>query len=342
MKEWFLSVLNKLMPPDTPRIIRQFAKWTFIFFAFFGILISFKPTYPVQMFSMFLMFLFLACVTSLSVVLAFRLLTLMTGKTNLMKLDQMYEKEGFTPDMGFICKHSNPFGYGRERILASFLYMMCEDYPTAREQYAQADNDLLSERLLAMKHVIMLRIAALSGNLDRADQLFAQNRLWLDSIYMQTPLLTDRYRPYLDDALVYYMLAAVLSQRAGDYDAVESYRLLVQQRLRDMEDAQAHLTEEAFALSLLYAEGRLEEADSYAKQLEGEISTANMLPQGKRSELLRMLGQARIYADFASTTAAGLDVSRERPLPAGTDLSVPPISKEHGEHPDDMASIPYL
>lgn len=346
MKDWFRYLYNRILPPDTPRLIRKFAKWTFIFFAFFGLLMSLKPTYPIQMLGMFLMFLFLAVVTSSSVILGFRLLMLMTRKTNNMKLDAMYEKDGFTPDMAFICKHSNPFGYGRDRLMAAYLYTMCEDFNVAKEQIAQTEDSELTERLFALKQTCRMQIAALSGGMERADTMFQQYRWSLSTTYANHPLLTDKYRPYLDDALTFYMLGAVLSVRAGEPDGVEQFRTLAQSRLAEMRSAaQAKLTEAIFELNLLYAQGRLEEADSYAIQLEGEISMASALPQGRRDDLHRMVGQARIYADVGGMLAngiAGLDVSRDRPLPGGTTADIPPISAEHGEHPDEMASIPYL
>lgn len=343
MKDWILYITNRIMPPDTPRIIRQFAKWTFIFFAFFGLLMSFKPNYPVQMIGMLLMFLFLALVTSVSVVLCFRLLMVMTRKTNMIKLDAMYKESGFSPDMGFICRHSNPFGYGRERLYASYLYMMCEEYNIAREQLAETEDSQLSERLYVLKQLCKIRIAAMTGSLDRAEKTFTAVRAMMDEIYAVHPLLTDKYRPYLDDALTYYMIAAVLAERLGEPAAVEQYRTLTQSRLSEMESrTEAGLYEAVFELNLLFTQGRMEEADAYAKQLSGQISTASALPQGRQDDLLRAVGQARIYANIASMTAAGIDVTRDRPLPEGTQENIPPISAEHGETPEDMASIPFL
>ena len=336
------SLIDKLIPPDLPTIIKKVSKWTFILFAFMGLLMSFKPRYPIQMIATFIYFLVIASVCALALPTGFRLMMKLMNKTSFADLDARYRKNGYEPVMGQIMRNSNPFGAPRERIIAAYLYLMTENYSAAREQLNAASEATVSSRYAAMESLSRIRLDIMTGKPERAEQTFMQSRLSLDEAYGKKPELLGTYKPYLDDTLVYYVTAGVLSERLGMHEEVGKYRDLAEFQLQKRGTvAEGELLMAIFELNLLYAQGRLEEADSYFRQLRGEISTASVLPPGRQEDIIRLLEQARLYANIAAATTTAIDITKERALPHAIDETVA-FSSEHGDNPDEMASIPFL
>gem|GEM_PF-2749251 len=327
MKETIKSWYLKLVQPDTPLIIRKAAKWTLVFFLAVTALLTIKMLFDTaSLFAAFwtlIGFALFAFVAAGSVFLAYRVLTVASGKTNFIKLDAMFRERGYTPEMGSLVKNSNPFGSPREMLIAAFLFLMAEDYEKAKTMFHAVSTAEMTQRCRALYELCRMQYQAMNGKLESAERLFEEQRAFLDREYETEPELTGTYRPYLDDAMVYYTLAGALSARAGDRDAVLRYRGEAEFQSGKREIfSERELLMELFDLNVLFAKGDLKAGDAKLISLRQEIADASVIPQGRQDDLLRMSLQAPIYANLKS--AVGKDVRRERPLPQQAETTLTP------------------
>ena len=245
----------------------------------------------------------------------------MGSKRNLSQtLEQTLESRGFGQDMAQAVKNANMFPTVKEQLQQAFVWVMSEFYKEAEPLLLKINLNELNNREAAMYHTCRLQTYVMTGDYERQIKLLSEQKDALDAAYQMKPNLTDRYVPYADDALAYYMLAGALMAHRGHADEAAKYEKLAAFQISQRSEPETQFLPQIIKLNELYATGKMQVAHEKATVLRGAVSSA-MIPAGTRQNLLRWIDQARIYS---SLPVDKTDFLADRRLPEQGVQAAPP------------------
>jgi len=293
-----------------PKIMRIICIVTVIIFAFFGMVLGTKgmflfSTGIVSFFSTLLLFVFLgsfcACVT------AGLWQLLVAGSKH--QLDQTLrnklENEGYGNNMAETIRNGNVAPTIQEQLQQAFVWTMCERYQDASPLLLSVNLTELNGREAAMYHTCRLLNYVMNGDYEKQTKLLEDKRASLDYAYEMKPNLSDKYVPYADDALAYYMAAGALMAHRNRADEAERYRKLAAFQISQRSEHDIVFIPQIIGLNYLYASGKMEDAHELETKLKGTVSST-VMPFGTQRNLLRWIDQARIYSSIPADRSEGL------------------------------------
>ncbi len=220
----------------------------------------------------------------------------MGSKRNLSNnLEQKLETEGFGQEMAQAVKNANMFPTVREQLQQAFVWVMSEYYKEAEPILLKINLNELNNREAAMYHTCRLQTYVMTGDYERQVKLFSEQKDALDAAYQMKPNLTEKYVPYADDALAYYMLAGALMSHRGHADEAAKYGKLAAFQISQRSEPEMQFLPQIIRLNETYAAGKMQTAHEKETELKGAVS-ASVMPAGTQRNLLRWIDQARIYS----------------------------------------------
>ncbi|MBR6107937.1 MAG: hypothetical protein IKQ39_07995 [Oscillospiraceae bacterium] len=220
------------------------------------------------------------------------------SKRNLSQtLDQKLEAEGYGRSMADAVKNANMFPTTPEKLQQAFVWVMSEFYQEAEPMLLRINVNELNNREAAMYHTCRLVSYVMTGSYEKQIKLFTEKKAALDSAYQMKPNLTEKYVPYADDALAYFMLAGALMMHRGHADEAGKYEKLAGFQISQRSEPEMQFLPQIIKLNNLYAAGKAQAAHEKETELKGAVS-ASVMPAGTQRNLLRWIDQARIYSSL--------------------------------------------
>lgn len=314
-------MLTSLFPPNTPKLIQKLCYGSLGGIMLIGFVLSAK--FLASSFGYFLLhmfyFLFLGLIACVAFVGIWHFCVTMLRKATYQKLDALHAHSGWIPNMGVISDNISPLPSAPDQAMTLFIKVMAEDYESAEQYASKRVMSTLAPRQTASIYASRIRMAAMKGNFDKAHYLYREKSGMMDRAFETEPDLQPEYRDYSDDALHYYQLAAILNTQIGDRERADRYHrfaaLQLSKHCKSDQDYYPRLLE----LAERYAAHDTAGAYALETQLRAEIEPAGAsISPGCRADYLRLIAQARLYANFA--TEQNSIALAERPGPAPVTL----------------------
>ncbi len=301
---------------DLPKALRITCLVTMILFAFFGICLSLRAAISVNIGVgdvIGYIFIFLMCgvICSLAAAGIWHLLVKGTKASLPVKLQALFEQQGFSRELSETAKTANPFASGREQLQLAFIMVMSERYKDAEQMLLKFDVTNLSGRETAAYYTTRMQIFAMTSQHDKLLKLFNEHRAEIDRAYELKPDLNESYLSYADDALAYDMLAAVLTAHRGRDKQADEYEKRAAFQVSKRSDPEIQFFPFVFQLNRLYATGKMREAHDAENNLRGAILNS-IMPGGILRALTQLIDQARIYSTLPEDKS---EILAERNLP---------------------------
>lgn len=323
----------RLVPPEIPFPVRLIARITFIFFTVIGLLMMLKVTTTAQTITTLLYFVLLGVLSSAAVIGIYRLLMHYGLRMTFSITDTEYRAKGYTKELAAVATAGTPFTAPREKLIEAYLNLMAENYSGAYQILQPMMNKPLAPRLQALRNTCLIRYHLLTGRVERAQTIFETYAVSQDEAYEMEPELLPEVHEWIDDALLYYMSAAMFSAMRGRGEEAERYVVEAERQAEKHENrVNAELLLEIMQLDMLYAAGRFAEADARAVTLRDEIGSAVVLSMPHRDHLYRRVDQAAICANVRQETA--LDITKDRKIPCASEQV--PAAAVRQNVPDEM------
>jgi len=317
---------------DMPKIMRIICLVMMILFAFLGVLLTLRAAVSfnigfINAFGYIFMFCMFGVVTVLALAGIWHLLVKGTKATLPVKLESLFEQQGFSTELSETAKSGNPFPTVREQLQQTFILTMSERYKDAETSLLRLDVTALSGRESAVYYTCRMYIAAMTSQPDKLQKIFNEQQLKLDRAYELMPDLTEKYLSYGDDALAYYMLAAVLTAHRGRTDLAEQYEKLAGFQISKRSEPEIQFYPFILKLNRLYATGEMVGAHDEETRLKGALMNS-IMPAGIQRSLMQLIDKARIYSSLPADKSEVLAV-RNLP-PQGVTAPAPAAAPSTG------------
>ncbi len=301
---------------DLPKIMRIICLVMMILFAFIGVLLTLRAAISVNLgigtaLAYIVMFLVFGVITDLALAGIWHLLVKGTKVSLPLKLQSLFEQQGYSTELAETAKSGNPFPSLREQLQLVFILAMSEQYQKAETALIRLDVTSLSGRESAVYYTCRLLIASMTSQPEKLQKIFNEQQKNLDRAYEMMPDLTEKYLSYGDDALAYYMLAAVLTAHRGRTDLAENYEKLAVFQISKRSEPEIQFYPFIIKLNRLYATGQLVEAHDEETRLKGALMSS-IMPAGIQRSMLQLTEQARIYSSLPEDKS---EILAERKLP---------------------------
>lgn len=301
---------------DMPKIMRIICLVMMILFAFLGVLLTLRAAVSfnigfINAFGYIFMFCMFGVVTVLALAGIWHLLVKGTKATLPVKLESLFEQQGFSTELSETAKSGNPFPSLREQLRLAFIQTMSEQYKQAEALLLRFDVTSLSGRESAVYYTCKLIIAAMTSQPEKLLKIFNEQQNHLDRAYEMMPDLTEKYLSYGDDALAYYMLAAVLTAHRGRTDLAERYEKLAAFQISKRSEPEIQFYPFILRLNRLYATGNMVEAHDEETRIQGALMNS-IMPAGIQRSMMQLVAKARIYSSLPADKS---EILAERNLP---------------------------
>lgn len=298
-----------IFPENTPKPVRILCYVTLGIFMLLGLALSapfLRSSFGYYLLHL-LYFLFIALIACVAIVVIWHLCIKGLRKATYVKLDAEHQHSGWSKEMGIIANNISPLPTDADQAMTFFLKVMGEDYEDAAKYASNLSAAAFSKRAAAAYHATQIRLAAMHGNFDKAQFFFREKRNMIEQAFEAKPDLQAEYRDYTDDALMYYQTAAILCMQVGDAQGAARYNQLAAMRCSLHCDSDQTYLPRLLNLAEYYAVHNTETAYQLETQLRGEIEPAGAsISPGCRSDYLRLLAQARLYANYEEQEKAHL------------------------------------
>lgn len=255
----------------------------------------------------------IAAVLCLLLMLGNNLLSKASNRRTAPKLAEYALREGFCQEMVDSLNSQMPEPSDRDKVLAAFILVMCGKSGEAAEQFTKISTNTLSQREFAMLMTAKILLHFQNGEFAKVIKIFETHQAMLDAAYESQPHLEGQFCAYADDALEYFMLAAVYCELMQQPEQAGIYR---EKAIRQLSNRSA---EEAAAYTALIERQRLyAAADSSA-----EAQTAALLERiselkapvsaGAKLNLRRAANRAKLF--LPARLGVQPSMCRERRLP---------------------------
>ena len=279
-----------------PKFMRTICYWILGIFTVLGALIGLKNIN--HFFTVLIGFILIGVVCAAITLGAYYFVVIGSRKATEQKIDSVYQQKGYCSDLAQLSEQVFIMGDLRLKLQRVFFYLMMEDYDNAAK-YLRVLNDAHgTQREMAMVTTMRMWMDAMTGRVERAESLFQETERKQNQAYEMLRDLNVPYRPQLDDALVYYLLASALSIRVNDGARFSDYQTAFHFQVTKRCDADQAMYPRIYALSMLYARNQFEEASAMEHSLLAEIQTSTAIPYARRGDYTRMVNQARIFAKY--------------------------------------------
>lgn len=288
----------RLIPPDTPKPIVITAIVLFFMFLATGLAATVhlaieyphdSPVLPL------LFFIALAVAAFYCVVYIWQLMKKSAFRASVMHGQKVYQEQGFCRNLADMYA-TMPYPQEQESLIHCFLLSMAEEFEESERTLNVLDQTHLLMRPFAMAATIRLRSYFLTGHLDKAERLLKNSAEKIEAAYEMKPDFLEKYYPFLDDAMEYYIIAADRALQRDEHEAAESYRKKALFRISLRDPADTALMPQILDIRRMFALGQLEEAHEAENALRGAIMQYPGITQPHRDDLLRMLAQSRLAA----------------------------------------------
>ncbi|MBQ8922677.1 MAG: hypothetical protein IJ060_11065 [Oscillospiraceae bacterium] len=301
---------------DLPKIMRIICLVVMILFAFLGVLLTLRAAVAADIglfnaVGYIFMFCLFGTVTVLILAGIWHLLVKGTKVSLPLKLQSLFEQQGFSTELSDTAKSGNPFPSLRERLQQVFILTMSEQYKAAESAMLTIDATSLSGRESAVYYTCRLQIAAMTSQHEKLQKIFNEQQKNLDRAYEMMPDLTEPYFSYTDDALAYYMLAAVITAHRGRADLADNYEKLADFQISKRSEPEIQFYSYIMRLNRLYATGKLVDAHDEENHLKGALLNS-IMPAGIQRSMLQLIDKARIFSTLPEDKS---EILAERKLP---------------------------
>lgn len=288
----------RLIPADTPKPIAITAIVLLLMFLATGLAATVhfavefphdSPVWPL------LFFIVLAAGAFYCVIYAWQLLKKAAFRASVLHASNIYQTQGFCSNLAEMFG-KDPNSSEQEVLIRGFLLSMAEEFEEAERALSALDQPRLLMRPFAMAAAARLRNYYLTGHPDKAERLLKNYAEKIEAAYEMKPDFLEKYYPFLDDALEYYIIAFDRAMQKDAHEAAEGYlkKALFRISLRDAADAE--LMPQILDVRKMYARGQLTEAHEAENRMRGTIMQYPGISQPRRDDLLRMLEQSKLAA----------------------------------------------
>lgn len=298
-----------IFPNNTPKPVRILCYVTLGIFMLIGFALS--SSFLRSSFGYFLLhllyFFFIALIACVAIVVIWHTCIKAVRKATYTKLDADHNHSGWSAELAVIANNISPLPSPEDQAMTLFLKVMGEDYTDAEKYASHHAASTYPPRASASYYASMIRLAVMKGNFEKAHFFFREKSEMMDRAFEAQPDLQPEYRDYTDDALMYYQMAALLCLQTGETERAETYHRMAAFRLsRHCQSDQTYIPQ-LLGLAEQYAVHNTDIAYTLETQLRGEIEPAGAsISPGCRSDYLRMLAQARLYANYIRKEEANL------------------------------------
>lgn len=249
-----------------------------------------------------LYFLLIVVVSELMVLGAYFLLLHLSETALRQKVSEIYQQRGYVVDMAKCTEDTFSFGDPGTMLQRVFFYLMAEDYENAEKFMLPLTDKAVLRRDRAMLNTCRLWLYMMTARTERAERLFQETAEEQLAVYQRMPDIRVKYRPELDDAIIYFMLASALSVQLFNGAHLSDYRGQFDFQLSKRCEADQRLYPEIYDLIVLYAKGDLTAAQEKGRRLRATVEAADTsIPYARRGDLLRLIEQARLFAKYVQT-----------------------------------------
>lgn len=332
----------RLIPEKNPKPIRAAAYATFALFLVVAAATALRNVIdnPAKTgFELFLGFLFsalLGVLGGLAVLWGWWLIGKLGHKVTLKNADTTFLQSGYGTALAGAFTAA-PYPEDDDVVISAYLLTAAEHYKEAEEALIPIDRTAVSQRTLAMLNTTLLRLYFMTGRQEKIKRHLENTAARTENAFQMKPEILNEYKPYLDDIFDYALLNAAYAAQKGDKVTSDNYMRQVMQRISLRDETDRRLYPGIADLSLLYAQGKFQEAHALEQQLRGEIANPGLpLSQPHRDELRRRVEQARVFTPYFDQKAEAAlqhqaknaDASMERKLPTEAQL-------QQGIRPED-------
>ncbi len=332
----------RLIPEKNPKPIRAAAYATFGMFVVVSAATALRTVIdnPNKTgFELFLGFLFsalLGALGALAVLWGWWLIGRLGHKATLKNADTVFLHSGFSTALAGAFTAA-PYPEDDDIVISAYLLTAAEHYKEAEEALIPIDRTAVSQRTLAMLNTTLLRLYFMTGRQEKIKRHLENTAARTEAAFQMKPEMLNEYKPYLDDEFDYSLLNAVYAAQKGDKVTSDKYMRAAMQRISLRDEADRALYPQIVDLSLLYAQGRFQEAHELEQQLSGRIANPGVpLSQPHKDELRRRVEQARVFTPYfdpkaeaeLKSAAKHADGATERKLPTEAQL-------QQGVRPED-------
>ena len=288
----------RLVPSDTPKAITVTAIVLFFMFLATGLAatvhlaVEFPHNSPVWS---ILFFIVLAVGAFYSVIYTWQLLKKSGFRASVLHAAKAYQSQGFSRDLAKLFDTAQNSSE-QEILIRGFLLSMAEEFEDAERALSVLDQSHLLMRPFAMAAATRLRCYHLTGRQDKTERLLKSAAEKIEAAYEMKPDFLEKFYPFLDDALEYYLIAFDRAMQKDAHEAAEGYlkKALFRISLRDTADTE--LMPQILDVRKMYACGQLVEAHEAENGVRGAIMQYPGITQPHRDDLLRMLEQSKLAA----------------------------------------------
>lgn len=285
-------------PRKQPPHIQKFLIFCIGFFLFCGVIDSFKVENAGWIFVGIPLYLLLGVAFDLIVLVVLAVFAQPINRKMRSKMDKLYPMRGYCPEMPEILRRMLPAPTDHDQTLCALMLVICGKYDDAESLFPKLPIQQLPLREYAMLITAKLMYFMLNEKWERAAHLFAKEYEILESAYDAQPDFSDAFCPYEDDALEFYLLAAVCWEIAGNPQYAQKMRARARERAALRPAAEAACIQKIMELNRLYATG-----DPAAEKLEAELeceaaSLASPVTPGARQNLNRLIMQAKHFGEL--------------------------------------------
>lgn len=332
----------RLIPEKNPKPIRIAAYATFGMFIIVSAATALRTVIdnPTKSgFELFLGFLFSALLGALggmAVLWGWWLIGKLGHNATLKNADTIFLHSGYGTSLAGAFTAA-PYPEDDDIVISTYILTAAEHYKEAEEALIPIDRTAVSQRTLAMLNTTLLRLYFMTGRQEKIKRHLENTAARTEAAFQMKSEILNEYKPYLDDIFDYMLLNAVYAAQKGDKAASDNYLRQAMLRISLRDETDRALYPRIADLSLLYAQGKFQEAHELEQQLQSAIvNSGTPLSQPHKDELRRRVEQARVFTPYFDLKAEAAlqrqadnaDASMERRLPTEAQL-------QQGIRPED-------
>lgn len=221
------------------------------------------------------------------------------NQQKLRKIGKIYPMYGYCPLMPDILRKLHPAPTDHDKVWHAFLLVICGQYDEAEAQFMELPIQLLPLREYAMLMTAKLMLAMLTDDWAAADKLFTAEQDMLEVTYDSQPYFADAFCPYQDDAIEFYLLAAVCWELKGEPLRAEKMRQKAEAFAMERPQDEAEMFGAIAELNRLYAVGAWDAAEQMRVRLDCQAAgLVSPVTPGARYNLQRLIAQSKHYGEL--------------------------------------------
>ncbi len=216
-----------------------------------------------------------------------------SGRTAAAGLEKAFAQYGFGTGTAEILSRKLPEPSDSDRVLRTFVLVMAEQYPLAKEQIAAISSGALTERQRAMLITAKMLLHLNLGAFQKAYTLFEEQQTVLERCYRDAPEYNGQFCACADDLLEYLMLSAVFCELLNRTEQAAEYWKRANLRAENRSAEEALFYRSLTELHRLYAAGETDAARAAAAELLQKAGNLNApVTAGAKINLRRAVNRA--------------------------------------------------